>query len=138
MQILGLCVALCLLAGAYCFCTSNVPPTMPCNVAYRCSDEEIPVWATSDGIFCKVFRNMCYMSSVNCDRLNNNETEYREISQAKCQELCKEMVCMALFQPVCGSYNGKFMTFGNECEMERHICTTGESYSLYKLEACPI
>lgn len=114
------------------------PRPRPCDIQVRCSDVEQPVSATRDGRFCEVFRNDCILFSRNCSLANENKPTYTTISREQCQKLCREQVCLAVFQPVCGIYNGRYRTFGNDCEMSRYICTTQETYSLYREEACPV
>ncbi|XP_055908545.1 U-Kazal-Dg21.2-like [Eupeodes corollae] len=107
-----------------------------CNIAYDCTNEENPVWATTNGQFCEVFRNECIRLSENCNRVNTNRPEAKRISRRKCQELCRSQVCLTVYTPVCGIYNNKKRTFGNDCEMSRYICKTGQTFSLYKRGAC--
>ncbi|XP_055850246.1 U-Kazal-Dg21.2-like [Episyrphus balteatus] len=129
-------VVLFYLIGTYCGCQAQLRPR-PCNIAVRCSDEEKPVSATTNGLFCDVFRNDCILFSRNCSLLNENKPTYTKITTQQCRQLCRELVCLAVFQPVCGIYNNRLRTFGNDCEMSRRICSTQETWSLYRAGACP-
>ncbi|CAD7081290.1 unnamed protein product [Hermetia illucens] len=47
-----------------------------------------------------------------------------------------DIVCLAVYDPVCG-YNGKtFRTFGNGCEMDRENCDKEIKYAEVDLSLC--
>ncbi|XP_055850484.1 U-Kazal-Dg21.2-like [Episyrphus balteatus] len=134
MQFATILIALPIFLATY--CESQLQSPKCCNVAYDCSYEENPVWASTSGQICEVFRNECVMMSENCDRLNENRPEAKKISQKKCQDLCRLQNCLMVYNPVCGIYNGKRRTFGNNCEMNKYICTTGQTFIALHRGSC--
>ncbi|XP_055850241.1 uncharacterized protein LOC129914841 [Episyrphus balteatus] len=118
-------------------CYSQYVLRKRCNTAYRCSDEEKPVWATTTGHDCLVYRNACHLLSANCDRINRDEPEALLTDREVCQRFCATE-CPPFFVPICAFHNeGKMQTFGNQCEMEKHICKTGLTFSIFRAEKCP-
>ncbi|XP_055850238.1 U-Kazal-Dg21.2-like isoform X1 [Episyrphus balteatus] len=130
-----------------------------CNIKYFCSLEEKPVWTTTTGVFCEVFLNECLMLSENCNRVNQNRpgdtfnqgysegipkymifmidfSEAKIITKSKCQSLCRSLVCPAVYDPICGIYNGVRRTFANGCEMSRYICSTGQTFRWHAPGRC--
>ncbi|XP_055850239.1 U-Kazal-Dg21.2-like isoform X2 [Episyrphus balteatus] len=107
-----------------------------CNIKYFCSLEEKPVWTTTTGVFCEVFLNECLMLSENCNRVNQNRPEAKIITKSKCQSLCRSLVCPAVYDPICGIYNGVRRTFANGCEMSRYICSTGQTFRWHAPGRC--
>ncbi|XP_055904905.1 uncharacterized protein LOC129940553 [Eupeodes corollae] len=119
------------------FCNSQNLIKRRCNTSFRCSYEEKPVWATTTGQDCLVYRNGCHFLSANCDRVNREEPPAIPIDKDSCQSKCGQM-CPPFFVPICAILNeGQMQTFGNQCELENHICKTGLTYSIFRAEACP-
>ncbi|XP_055850244.1 U-Kazal-Dg21.2-like [Episyrphus balteatus] len=106
----------------------------PCSTIFQCDYQENPVWS-SDYVSCKAFRNNCWFKLENCNRKNNKQIELRKTTREKCQSFCNKK-CTKIFLPVCADYrHGKYM-FSNECEMERQICESGQTYILKSRSRC--
>ncbi|XP_068156469.1 uncharacterized protein [Drosophila tropicalis] len=91
------------------------------NCSADCPDTEEVVWALGGG--CNVFRNKCYFDKENCHR----KPPLTITTKEECQKFCAD-ACIQVYQPVGGTYRGKTRTFGNQCEKNAHICSTGETY----------
>ncbi|XP_055908640.1 U-Kazal-Dg21.2-like [Eupeodes corollae] len=108
-----------------------------CNIAYKCSTIPKPVWTTTNGLSCEVFRNQCYLNNENCQRVNRDEPEAREIDEDKCRDLCKSAPpCPTEDHPVCGYYEDERKTFPSECDMKKYVCETAKTFDLLAVGKC--
>ncbi|XP_052130165.1 uncharacterized protein LOC113213210 [Frankliniella occidentalis] len=50
---------------------------------------------------------------------------------------CDRYFCLAVFEPVCATFRGLLRTFGNDCELRRYICASGEGWVKVSDSHCP-
>ncbi|XP_055847803.1 agrin-like [Episyrphus balteatus] len=107
-----------------------------CDITHECPTDNDVIWAIN-GTDCHTFRNKCFLDNVNCNHQNNKEHQLEVTSKEDCQRLCKTK-CPEDDEPVCGYYNehSQGQTFSNQCEMDAHICKTGETLFVYGVGPC--
>ncbi|XP_030371045.1 uncharacterized protein LOC115621520 [Scaptodrosophila lebanonensis] len=96
----------------------------------RCPSTEEVVWALEPANGrCNAFRNKCYFNRANLGR----DPGLNIVTKKQCQKKCNE-VCTKIYIPVWASYNGTVKEFSNECLLNVHVCTTGETYLPVKMQ----